>query len=123
VNCCVCDIASVNLFSEVDGKTYWQCEHCLVVFLDNKFKLNPSDEKYRYQQHNNDIYDKDYRIFLSKLLQPLKSKLKNGSKGLDYGCGPGPALAEMFKEEGFHMDLFDPFFFKDELVFSKNMIS
>ena len=119
LNCCVCDNSQLNLFSEIDGKIYWQCAHCLVVFLDYKFKLSPLEEKYRYQQHNNGIHDEDYRFFLSKLFRPLKGKLKKGSKGLDYGCGPGPALAEMFKEEGFHVDLYDPFFFKDELVFSK----
>ena len=121
LNCCVCDNSKLNLFSEIDGKIYWQCKYCLVIFLDNEFKLSPLEEKYRYQQHNNGIHDEDYRFFLSKLFRPLKGKLKKGSKGLDYGGGPGPALAEMFIEEGFHVDLYDPFFFKDELVFSKEL--
>ena len=91
----------------------------MVIFLDPKFRLSSSEEKYRYQQHNNGIYDEKYRLFLSKLYKPLKGRLKQGSRGLDFGCGPGPALAEMFKEDGFHVDLYDPFFFKDESVFSE----
>ena len=91
----------------------------MVIFLDPKFRLSPSEEKYRYQQHNNGIYDEKYRLFLSKLYKPLKGRLKQGSRGLDFGCGPGPALAQMFKEDGFHVDLYDPFFFKDESIFSE----
>tara|TARA_Y100000746_G_C15452233_1_gene427667 strand:- start:194 stop:823 length:630 start_codon:yes stop_codon:yes gene_type:complete len=119
VSCCVCESPLVGLFLEVEEKTYWQCKDCMVIFLDPKFRLSPSEEKYRYQQHNNDIYDEKYRLFLSKLYKPLKERLKQGSRGLDFGCGPGPALAEMFKEDGFHVDLYDPFFFKDESVFSE----
>ena len=33
--------------------------------------------------------------------------------GLDYGCGPGPALAAMLEEAGVAMVLFDPFFHPD----------
>ena len=58
-------------------------------------------------------------MFLSKLFKPLQGKLKDGAKGLDFGCGPGPALAEMFKEEGRQVDLYDPFFFHNEKVFKK----
>ena len=91
----------------------------MVIFLDPKFRLSPSEEKYRYQQHNNGVHDEDYRLFLSKLFKPLRARLEEGSRGLDFGCGPGPALAEMLKEDGFYMDLYDPFFFKEILVFSK----
>ena len=119
MHCVVCNSPSINLFLEIDNKIYWKCDHCLVIFLDSKFRLSPLDEKQRYQQHNNDIHDNDYRLFLSKLFNPLKLKLRPEAKGLDYGCGPGPALAEMFLEEGFKMDIYDPFFYKDDLIFSK----
>ena len=36
LNCCVCDNSQLNLFSEIDGKIYWQCKYCLVIFLDNE---------------------------------------------------------------------------------------
>ena len=119
MNCLICNKPSALRFLTVDDKTYWKCEQCLLVFLDPKFRLSPSEERFRYQQHNNDIHDEYYRLFLSKLFNPIKENLKSGVRGLDFGCGPGPALVEMFKEENFQMDLYDPFFFKDDLVFSK----
>ena len=56
---------------------------------------------------------------MSKLFKPLKDKLKDEAKGLDFGCGPGPALAEMLKEDGYGVDLYDPFFFDNERVLTK----
>ena len=119
MNCLLCTEPSVKLFLEVDDKIYWKCGHCLFIFLDFKFRLSSSEEKSRYQEHNNDIHNSDYRLFLSKLFEPLRAKLGARSRGLDFGCGPGPALAEMFKEEGYQMDIYDPFFFKDDVIFSK----
>ena len=109
MNCLVCEDPAVKLILEEDEKIYWKCRNCLFISLDPKFRLSSSEEKDRYKQHNNDIYDANYRLFLSKLFKPLQGKLQDGVKGLDFGCGPGPALAEMFKEEGHQVDLYDPF--------------
>ena len=119
MNCLVCEDPAVKLILEEDEKVYWKCSNCLFISLDPKYRLSSSEEKDRYKQHNNDIYDANYRLFLSKLFKPLQGKLKDGAKGLDFGCGPGPALAEMFKEVGHQVDLYDPFFFNNETVFKK----
>jgi len=75
--------------------------------------LSIDDEHARYRLHRNDPGDKDYRRFLSKLAGPLLQRLPLLAKGLDYGCGPGPALACMLREAGHHVRLFDPLFFPD----------
>ena len=41
------------------------------------------------------------------------ARLSDGARGLDFGCGPGPALAQMFAEAGFDMALYDPLFHPD----------
>ena len=33
--------------------------------------------------------------------------------GLDFGAGPGPALAAMMSEDGFDVAIYDPFFQPD----------
>jgi hypothetical protein len=81
--------------------------------------LSPAKEKERYAQHNNDIYDSEYRMFLSRLYDPIVQKLPAGANGLDYGCGPGPALAQMFVENKFFVDVYDPYFFPDESFLNK----
>ena len=37
--------------------------------------------------------------------------------GLDYGCGYAPALADILKKDGFNVELYDPFFFKNQNIF------
>ena len=76
-------------------------------------------EKQRYLEHNNDLKNKAYRAFLSKLSEPLKEKIPLGSHGLDFGCGTGPALADMLAQDGYEVSLYDPFFYPDKNVLSK----
>lgn len=76
-------------------------------------RLSPDAEHEQYLLHRNDPTDINYRRFLSKLAEPLLEKLKPYSKGLDYGCGPGIALAQMLRDAGHEMNLYDPFFSPD----------
>ena len=61
--------------------------------------------------------DHDVSQNIEALLRHLSAE--SGSQILDFGCGPGPALAEMFKEAGFCMDLYDPIFFPQKPSSSK----
>lgn len=117
--CIVCKSDSVENFKVIDSKAYWKCNCCLAKFLDKSHYPDPTLEKNRYLEHQNRIDDEAYRNFLARLANPLKMKLKENDKGLDFGCGHGPALADMLRSDGFTMDLYDPFFFPDESVFSK----
>ncbi|MFK7945622.1 MAG: class I SAM-dependent methyltransferase [Paracoccaceae bacterium] len=73
-------------------------------------------EHAQYLHHENDPQDPCYRAFLSKLADPLLARLPPGSEGLDFGCGPGPALAAMLREAGHSVALYDPFFAKNPAV-------
>jgi 2-polyprenyl-3-methyl-5-hydroxy-6-metoxy-1,4-benzoquinol methylase len=119
VSCPVCKEINTKFFEQINGKDYFRCQICHAIFIGDKHRLAPADEEERYAQHNNDIYDKNYRKFLSRLYDPLVKKLTKGSTGLDYGCGPGPALAEMFKEAGFNIDIYDPYFYPDDSFLNK----
>lgn len=83
-------------------------------FLDPCQRPQPKDEHAEYLRHENDPGDPGYRKFLSRLAAPLLDQLAPGLQGLDYGCGPGPALAAMLCEAGHSMALFDPFFQPDQ---------
>ena len=39
--------------------------------------------------------------FLGRLAEPLVERLDPGASGLDFGCGPGPALAAMLTRRGY----------------------
>ena len=66
----------------------------------------------RYMQHQNSPESQGYRDFLAPVVEVLrKLSLPAGATGLDFGCGPGPVLAQMLEEAGFSMELYDPYFF------------
>ena len=109
----MCGSFSAHFFASVDGNRYERCGACHATFLDPEQRLSLDNEHARYRLHRNDPGDKDYRRFLSKLARPLLRQLPAEAKGLDYGCGPGPALACMLREAGHQIRLFDPLFFPD----------
>ena len=119
MNCPVCLGSNTELSNKIEGKEYFRCHTCQVLFLTPKYHLSLEEEKDRYTQHNNEIYDLQYRNFLSALYEPLTQKLRSGMKGLDYGCGPGPALAEMFRENNYIIDIYDPYFFPDKTLLER----
>ncbi|MDN6318471.1 MAG: class I SAM-dependent methyltransferase [Marinobacter sp.] len=70
----------------------------------------PDDERAIYDLHNNDSADPGYRAFLGKLVLPMLDRIRPGALGLDFGCGPGPALAEMLRDAGMGMVVYDPLY-------------
>ncbi|PHQ15048.1 class I SAM-dependent methyltransferase [Marinobacter profundi] len=90
---------------------YWRCERCQCTLMDARCRLSPDDEQEVYRLHDNQPEDPGYRRFLNKLAGPLLARLAPGSEGLDFGCGPGPALAMMLREAGMQVRLFDPLFY------------
>ena len=92
---------------------FWECAECDLAFVPPEFHLSESDEVERYLMHENDPADSGYRRFLSRLWDVLRPRLSVGDAGLDFGCGPGPALAQMMREDGYEVSLYDPYFFPD----------
>ena len=117
--CPICSGTNVFSFQLIGSIEYFRCKTCLGLFTDPESRLSPQEEKERYSQHNNAINDPQYRKFLSNLYLPLSQKLSSNMKGLDYGCGPGPALAEMFREDNYTIDIYDPYFFPDKSLLDK----
>lgn len=112
-NCSVCRTPGPVHFMHVDERDYWRCETCQARFIDVAHWPMRAEEQAQYNLHENDPDDPGYRRFLAKLADPLLAKLKPASFGLDYGCGPGPALAAMLREAGHEAALYDPFFYPD----------
>lgn len=97
----------------VETVDYWRCQHCEATFVDPSQLPDRSVEHAQYRLHCNEVEDKGYRKFLMRMASPLLERLPAGLSGLDYGCGPGPALAAMLTEAGHRMAVYDPLFFDD----------
>lgn len=101
------------LVDEDRRRRYFQCPECLLIFADPASHLDAAAEKAVYDLHRNDPADAGYRRFLEHLATPLLARLHPGMRGLDYGCGPGPALSAILCQAGMHMTDYDPCYAPD----------
>lgn len=105
-----------DTFNEVkgpDNRTFTLCGNCQLIFTETRFQLSKSEEEVRYKKHNNSITNKGYVQFLNQAINPTLPFLNREMKGLDFGCGPQPVLAELLKMQGFDCDNYDPIFFPE----------
>lgn len=116
--CPLCNAAYTSLFHRDKGREYIRCQQCALVFVPNRYHLDADAEKEIYDLHNNDIHDPGYRYFLSRLADPLTKRIPPHASGLEFGCGPGPALADILRQRGFSVALYDLFYFPDVSVFT-----
>lgn len=115
-HCPLCHGRASELFYQEDRRAYFQCPVCRLVFVPPEYYLSPEEEKAEYDLHQNDPADEGYRRFLNRVFRPVNRVLSQGSRGLDYGCGAGPLLADMFKTAGHKMAVYDPHYAPDTAV-------
>lgn len=108
--CPLCRRGHTQLYHQDSKRNYYQCQQCALVFVEPCSLPKPDEEKALYECHENHVDDPGYRKFLNKLVAPLMERIQPASQGLDFGCGPGPALAAMLGEAGHRMAVYDPFF-------------
>ncbi|SHI01791.1 class I SAM-dependent methyltransferase [Ferrimonas marina] len=111
--CPLCQHRHTALYHQDKRRHYFQCQRCQLVFADPATLLPAQAEKQIYDQHQNHPDDPGYRRFLNRLAEPLQARLNGPSVGLDFGCGPGPALAAMLTEAGHQVALYDPYYAPD----------
>jgi 2-polyprenyl-3-methyl-5-hydroxy-6-metoxy-1,4-benzoquinol methylase len=108
--CPLCAAPDAQLFHSDSRRDYFRCTRCALTFVPVSQYLSRTEELAVYQAHENSVDDPGYRRFLSRLSMPLCERLAPGCEGLDFGCGPGPALAAMLEECGHRVWLYDSFF-------------
>ncbi len=111
--CPLCRRTRAILLDRSKIRPFRRCLHCHLVFVPEAFHLSPKEEKAIYDFHENNPEDPGYRAFLSRLTTPLIDSLQSGDRGLDFGCGPGPAIAPMLQEHGIDVSNYDPFYAND----------
>lgn len=116
--CPLCNAAHTSLFHRDKVREYLRCQQCALVFVPESYHLDADAEKAIYDLHDNDIHDPGYRHFLSRLADPLTDRMPPNAIGLEFGCGPGPALADMLRQRGFNVALYDLFYYPEVSVFT-----
>jgi SAM-dependent methyltransferase len=118
-DCPLCGEKSSPLFFSGPIRNYYRCRGCRLIYISPDQLPSGSEEKSRYDQHQNSPDDPEYRKFLSRLFLPLRARLSPGSHGLDFGSGPGPTLSVMLEEAGHTMVLYDHIYNRDPSALEK----
>ncbi len=117
--CPLCESVATEFYTYAMNRDYYRCKTCQLIFVPKIFLLKKSEEKKRYDFHDNRIDDPAYIAFLSQLFQPVVDRIKANSMGLDFGSGPEPVLAQLFEKKGFKMNIFDPLYANNPEIFTK----
>jgi len=99
-------------------RDYFRCSLCKLIFIHPDQRLAPEEEFRRYELHENNPDDPQYRDFLKRMFEPIQERINPSSYGLDFGSGPGPTLNIMFQEAGHTVRIFDIFYANHPAVFS-----
>ncbi len=118
--CPLCCSIEIEFYHQDKRRTYLQCLRCDLVFVPEQFHLSEEGEKAEYLLHQNDPRDVGYRQFLQRLADPLLQRLSKPSRGLDFGCGPGPTLHLMLQGGGHTLAVYDKFFANDVTVLEQD---
>ncbi len=111
--CPVCHSDRTSPFVRCTPYDYWQCAGCRALFVDPAQRPDRDAEHAYYRLHRNAVDDPGYRRFLARLADPLLERLPARRHGLDFGCGPAPALARMLEQAGHTVTVYDPLFADD----------
>jgi SAM-dependent methyltransferase len=120
LHCPLCATGKNTPFFSDKRRDYLRCDNCALVFVPPVYFLTREAERAEYDLHQNEVDNPGYRQFLSRLARPLLERLPSGASGLDFGCGPGPALAQILRDGGCQVVLYDSFYHPDRSVLGQH---
>lgn len=118
MSCRLCGGATAAWFAD-DWRGYWRCGRCGYVQVPQQQQLSVEAEREYYGTHRNAVDDPGYRAWLGRLARPLLERVRPPASGLDFGCGPAPALAALLSEAGLEVALHDLYFAPRPEVFAR----
>jgi len=115
-DCILCNNSSVfplefiKKYKKLANRSYIRCPECDLIFVPKACHLSQTEEEARYKLHHNTISNEGYVNSFNEIILQVRKYCPGVNSVLDYGCGPGPVLAELLKRNGFECDVYDPIF-------------
>lgn len=118
-----CIICGSSRLSEINIKNnYYFCNDCEVIFIDPVEIVDHDEEKERYEGHDNNHQNEGYvsmfEDFIAAVIE-AHIDLSEWNNVLDFGCGPGPVLADLLRDKMLNVDQYDPYFFPEKVFKNK----
>ncbi|MGM0548484.1 MAG: class I SAM-dependent methyltransferase [Bacillota bacterium] len=113
--CKLCGSSDLDLLGTKDK--YYYCNNCQLIFIEPEAVVEPEVEKSRYEGHDNNHQNEGYvqmfEDFIKQVIEP-QLDLKQIDSVLEFGCGPGPVLADLLAAKDLDVQLYDPYFYPEE---------
>ncbi len=109
-SCPLCEHTQLMPFHQDKRRHYLECQQCHLVIVPPEFHLSAELEKAEYDKHQNDPCDLGYQGFLGRCVTPLLKRVSSEHQGLDFGCGPGPAISLMCQQAGVQVSNYDLYY-------------
>lgn len=101
------------------GSLFWKCLQCGFVYRDFKEDLPLEEEGRRYLTHENHVESEGYQNFLRPVVNEILKYQNITDSGLDYGSGPSSVIQYLLNQQGYQMQVWDPFFHPEREVLNK----
>ena len=108
-----------TFFEKTRKREYLRCEYCNSIQMNSKYYLTLDQEENRYKLHNNDIFDIRYQNFVKPIVDSVIQNNLTSELGLDFGAGTGPVITNILNTKGYNIEVYDPFFHKNENLLNK----
>ncbi len=105
-----CNLCHGRLETTFNIEGFYDCGFCRGIQRDKRFYLSPTEEKKRYEEHNNDVEDLCYQNFVSPITDAVLRDFDKNAVGLDFGAGTGPVISKVLSDNGYSIEKYDPFF-------------
>ncbi len=113
LTCHICGSGTDSFRDEKSGILYYCCDGCEVIFKSPECYQSISEQKVRYDLHNNDENDEGYRAYFQRFLDFVLPHVENVGTALDFGCGRSTLLANILNSMNVSTDAYDPIYHPD----------
>ena len=83
---------------------------CQLIFKSPENYQSFSEQKRRYDLHQNGEESEGYRLYFKSFLDFVLPNTGRVQHALDFGCGASDLLAQMLRKEGIECEIYDPIY-------------
>jgi len=110
-SCKICNAKTTQIEDVKKKLVYYRCRACGFVYLEESHRVSSTEEKRKYDQHNNSLENEGYvQMFEDFIELSIAPYLKKIQTVLDFGSGPTPVFAELLKQRGLEVDIYDLYY-------------
>ena len=119
MKCPICQTQTQSFSDPKPPTTYYACDACGYIHKAPEHHQDLLAQKDRYDLHQNNPDDPDYRAYFQRFLDFVLSYIQKEGKALDFGSGDSDLLASMLNTSGFEATRYDPIYHPDSAYVSE----